>query len=88
MSWLKQAQTSIPDWSQPGIKLDSDLLEILKIVMRYVDRAWDVKIDEASIEQPLQDIVDSIERLSSEIEDGELIMFEGTKEDYQDYQGD
>ena len=59
------------EWKQHGLKLPIGHLEILTIVMGYVDRASDIRIDGCSIEQELQDIEDKIEDLAIRIDDGQ-----------------
>ena len=62
---------NIPEWNQPNTKpLERDHIEILKMVMGYVDDAHLVNIDCCAIEQELQDIVDIIEGLGIRIENG------------------
>ena len=59
------------EWKQNGLKLPVGHIEILTIVMGYVDRASEIRIDGCSIEQELQDIENMIEDLAIKIENGE-----------------
>ena len=63
---------SMPDWKQLELrkKLKVGLYEILEVVMGYVDRSWDVQVDQA-VEQELQDIENTIEDLAIRIENGQ-----------------
>ena len=50
--------------------LDINQKELLKLVMEYVNDAGKHHVDEVSIEQSLMDIINSIENLAIEIEEG------------------